>query len=97
MSDEKLEEVNVDVCEPTENWFKKSICSKIWLILACIAPSCMRVWGSCFKTECLGVFAHIRHVKCPKNNGTKNPCPARDEWVKAKALLEGKEVILEVI
>jgi|LSQX01.3.fsa_nt_gb hypothetical protein len=44
MSDEKLEEVNVDVCEPTENWFKKSICSKIWLILACIAPSCMWVF-----------------------------------------------------
>ena len=62
-----------------------------------IAWHCRCVWDSCFKTECLGVFAHIRNVECPKNNGTKNPCPARDEWVKAKALLEGKEVILEVI
>ncbi len=62
-----------------------------------IAWHCGCVWDSCFKTKCLGVFAQIRNVKCPKNDGTKNPCPARDEWVKAKELLEGKEVILEVI
>lgn len=53
-----------------------------------IAWHCIGIWDSCFNTKCL---------KCPKNDGTKNPCPARDEWVKAKELLEGKEVILEVI
>lgn len=50
-----------------------------------IAWHWMRVWDICSKTKCLGVFTHIRYL------------PARDEWVKAKELLEGKEVILEVI
>ena len=50
-----------------------------------IAWHWMRVWDICSKTKCLGVFTHGRYL------------PARDEWVKAKELLEGKEVILEVI
>ena len=62
-----------------------------------IAWHCLSIWGSCFKTKCFGVTSRIRDEKCPKNDGTKNPCPARDEWVKAKELLKDKEVILEVI
>ena len=50
-----------------------------------IAWHCMRVWDIFSKTECLGVFEHIRHL------------PVTDEWVKAKELLEGKEVILELV
>jgi hypothetical protein len=49
-----------------------------------IAWHCRSVWDICSKTECLGVFEHIRHL------------PVTDEWVKAKELLEGKEVILSL-
>jgi len=50
-----------------------------------IAWHCRCVLDIFSKTECLGVFERIRHI------------PVRDEWIKAKELLEGKEVILEVI
>lgn len=52
-----------------------------------IAWHCTQIWKLCDMNgdEC--------YDNCPKRGG----CLARDEWVKAKALLEGKEVILEVI
>lgn len=50
-----------------------------------IAWHCRCVLDICSKTECLGVFERIRHI------------PAGDEWIKAKELLEGKEVILELV
>jgi len=62
-----------------------------------IAWHCISIWGICFKTKCFGVTACIRDEKCPKNDGTKNPCPVRDEWDRAEEILEGKEVIVEVV
>ena len=52
-----------------------------------MAWHCTQIWNLCDMNgdEC--------YDNCPKRGG----CLARDEWVKAKALLEGKEVILEVI
>ena len=50
-----------------------------------IAWHCRCVLDIFSKTECLGVFERIRHI------------PLRDEWVKGIELLEGKEVILELV
>ena len=52
-----------------------------------MAWHCKQIWKLC---DMIGVECYDN---CPKRGG----CLARDEWVKAKALLEGKEVILEVI
>ena len=51
-----------------------------------IAWHCTQIWKQC---DMIGVECY---ANCPKKGG----CRARREWLKAKALLEGKEVILSL-
>ena len=52
-----------------------------------MAWHCTQIWKLC---DMIGVECYDN---CPKRGG----CLARDEWIKAKELLEGKEVILESV
>ena len=73
--------------QKTRGLFRNTTPERLATEIETIAWHCTQIWKLCdmIDVECCD--------NCPKRGG----CLARDEWVKAKALLEGKEVILELV